>query len=448
MNAYFRKALTISRVYLVENIDYENLKDFLLEYGILSGSILETIDSLPNRRQKVREMLDCLPRRADVVFPTFLVSLSRSNQHHISMKLYESTITLIDSNDFQLKNSLENNFKKILSTLPENNHVTYNTTLTKFISVKKHNEPTENSLPTTFDQIQESKTAMEFEDLDTFGSEPLSKDLTFSSFKYSDKFDSFSLKSQQMGCSVASSSSSLHQFHDNSLVYQMDSVPRGLFCIIIAKEESLLTKDAFPVQRKEKDPTSMGNNPYSYKSTVELQTLFWDFGFHSCVIELENSTLHSDKLNNIVFDFSRVSFHKVDCCAIALLGFSATDLHLLKIFSSFKEKHCPSLARKPKLFLIQIPNSEITPSNLLSGIEIPEDSLVAIGEEDKTSTQPGLVSSVVQVCRQMEHPSYSVQDIFSKVQDNNWKLKMAIEKSLTKSWIVNSQCKLAQGEPI
>lgn len=445
MNTYFRKALTISRVYLVENIDYENLKDFLLEYEILSGSILETIDSLPNRRQKVREMLDCLPRRADVVFPTFLVSLSRSNQHHISMKLYESTIKLIDSNDFLLKNSFENNFKKILSTLPDNNHVTSKTT--KSISVKKHNEPTENSLPTTFHQIQEPKIAMEVEDLDTFGSESLSKDLTFSSFKYSDKFDSFSLESQQMGCSVASSSSSLHQFHDNSLVYQMDSVPRGLFCIIIAKEESPLTNDAFPVQCKERDPISTEKNTYSYKSTVELQTLFWDFGFHSCVMELENSTLHPDKLNSIVFGFSQVSFHKVDCCAIALLGFSATDLHLVKFFSFFNEKHCPSLARKPKLFLIQVPNSEKTPSNLLSGNEIPEDSLVAIGE-DETNTQPGLVSSVVEVCRQMEHPSYSVQDIFSKVQDNNCKLKIAIEKSLTKSWIVNSQCKLAQGELI
>lgn len=433
MNAYFRKALTISRVYLVENIDYENLKDFLLEYGILSGSILETIDSLPNRRQKVREMLDCLPRRADIVFPTFLVSLSRSNQHHISMKLYESAIKLIDSDDFQLKNSLENEFKK-MSALPDNNHVTTSNT-TKSISVKKHNEPTENSLPTTFHQIQEPKNAMEFEDLDTFGSEPLSKDL----FSFSDKFDSFSLKSQQMGSSVASLSSSLHQFHDNSLVYQMDSVPRGLFCIMIAKEESplLLTNDAFPIQCKGRDAIS-----YSYKSTVELQTLFWDFGFHSCVIELENSTLHPDKLNNIAFDFSRVSFDKVDCCAIALLGFSATDLHLVKFFSFFNEKHCLPLARKPKLFLIQVPNSEITPSNLLSGIEIPEDSLVAIGE-DETDTQPGLVSSVVQVCRQMEHPSYSVQDIFSKVQDNNCKLKIAIEKSLTKSWVVNSQCKLA-----
>ena len=416
MNNYFQRALRISRVDLVNNIDYDNLKDYLIQYKILPTSTLENIDSIPSRRQKIREMLDCLPRRDDHEFPKFLISLHRSNQSHIATKLYEKTIDLIEPTASQVKEQLEINIRNMLSETSsvclENKPVTSNTVSG---STREHcNEPIENSLSFSDPKPMEAEDEYSFMDKESKHETSL---LTEASMTPTQPFSS----SQQF----------------NNLAYKMESNPRGLFCIITTKEGVELTGDCFPEFKTKASPSESN----SMKIENELQKLFWDFSFCCCIIEIENSTFHRDKLNQVVYQFSKLLLHdKYDSCAMALLGFSESDLGLAEILSWFTENNCSFLVSKPKLFLIQIPNDRKSNpndslSNLISGVKIPEDSLVAIGMEDN-EIQAGLISSFIHVCRKAGTSSFSAEEIFSHVREYS-ESNIVVENSLKKTWILD-----------
>lgn len=455
MNDYFRKTLTNSRVYLVDNIDYDSLRDFLIESETLPVNLIENIDSNPNRRRRVREMLDCLPRRPDFAFSTFLASLHKSKQQHIADKLYEEACSLIGFGDYQLKETLKNTIETILSsssiTNSENNCVVPQAN--SVLQLRQRQEPIENSYVPA---IQEEQSSFHHECDDEAMDEQASNRSEFSSLKSANyskncSFPSTFQNESKETFSRSSFYSQQKQESENNTVYQMDSNPRGLLCILTTAKRSGLKSDSLPVTRhNDKEPEASShtteNTSVTLERDAELQSLFWKFGFYSCVIELTDATFHPDKLSTTILQFAQLPLHsKLDCCAIALLGFSVKDLHLSKTLSWFNNKNCPLLAGKPKLFLIQVPdNDDATLSRLMSGVEMPKDSLVAIGLEE-TNTQPGLVTSLFHVCQHMDQPCYSMQEVFERVQQFNIniaKRTVEITESFTKSWIVNPHCNL------
>ena len=81
------KCLKRNRKYLIDNIDYDSLRDRLIENDMFSSCHLEYIDAAVTRRDKVSRLIDIMKRRSTLCYRKFLTCLEVIGQTFISKTL-------------------------------------------------------------------------------------------------------------------------------------------------------------------------------------------------------------------------------------------------------------------------------------------------------------------------------------------------------------------------
>lgn len=94
MDEIYRETLKGCYSYLLENVYFENLTDLLLQHGVLPKSTIEDINSLSKRQEQTQKLLDCISRRNNEAFESFMMCLEDSDQKHIADKLRDRLFEL------------------------------------------------------------------------------------------------------------------------------------------------------------------------------------------------------------------------------------------------------------------------------------------------------------------------------------------------------------------
>ena len=133
MDEIYRETFRKCYVYLVENIQYKDLNDELLQQEVLPMSTLEDINTLSNRREQVRKLLDVLPRRSNETFNIFLGCLVNTDQKHIADELMcmlnsictQNGTNLLENRSLQHEKLLQTSYEPLpqlnVKSLPEHN---------------------------------------------------------------------------------------------------------------------------------------------------------------------------------------------------------------------------------------------------------------------------------------------------------------------------------------
>lgn len=298
MDEIYKKTFTNCHTYLVDNILYDDLADLIFQHEVLPRSTIEDINSVTNRREKVRKLLEALPRRSNETFETFLQCLKDSNQNHIAKKLTDKL------NEIHLQT---------LSNLFQNNFLPPSKEPHSFVdceSLSHHTKLPGKSLPEQDTESTKSEV------------------------------------STSMMCSEAND----HQLTlpeppqaMESDCYEMNTQPRG-YLLIINNENFLGTFE----QRSG-----------SSKDAIDLKELFWRLGFHCDIFsdlkirEMKSVLSRFAKIED---------HKNLSCCALALMshgdennifGIQGEKIPVNELISYFNDQNCPNLKNKPKLFIIQ-----------------------------------------------------------------------------------------------
>ncbi|XP_070207915.1 caspase-7-like [Littorina saxatilis] len=89
MEFRMREALRKSRIFLIENVVFQDLCDHLIVQDIFSDSMLDHIKAGNEPIEKIRRMLDYLTKRPDSCFQKFLSALSNSGHAHCAHHVRE-----------------------------------------------------------------------------------------------------------------------------------------------------------------------------------------------------------------------------------------------------------------------------------------------------------------------------------------------------------------------
>lgn len=301
MDEIYKKALTNCHTYLVDNILYDDdlLVDLIFQHDVLPRATIEAINSLPDRRKKVRKLLEVLPRRSNETFETFLQCLKNSNQDHIAKKL---TDELNKMHLQTISNLFENNF------------------------------------------LPPSKEPHSFSDCESLSH----IQLPGKSLPEHDTTDS--TKKSEISTSIMCSETNVHPLTlpeppqaMESDCYEMNTKPRG-YILIINNENFIGTFE----QRSG-----------SSKDATDLKELFWRLGFY-CDI---SNDLTIEQMKTALSSFAKIEDHKnLSCCALALMshgdekhifGIRGEKVPVSELITYFNDQNCPNLKNKPKLFIIQ-----------------------------------------------------------------------------------------------
>lgn len=298
MDEIYKKTFTNCHTYLVDNILYDDLADLIFQHEVLPRSTIEDINSFQNRREKVRKLLEVLPRRSNETFETFLQCLKNSNQSHIAKKL---TDNLNEIHLQKLQNLFENNF------------------------------------------LPPSKEPHSFADCESLSQTQLPG-------KSLPEHDTESTKTKsEVGtsimCSEANDQLTLPQPPQDmeSDCYEMNTQPRG-YLLIINNENFLGTFE----QRRG-----------SSKDATDLKELFWRLGFYCDIVHDLN--IEEMKIVLLKFAKIE-DHKNLSCCALALMshgdennifGVKGEKVPVNELISYFNDQNCPNLKNKPKLFIIQ-----------------------------------------------------------------------------------------------
>ncbi|CAI9737897.1 caspase-3-like isoform X1 [Octopus vulgaris] len=349
MNHIYLEALIKNRVFLVRNIEYSTLRDFLIQENVFPMSQIEVVDSKLHRTAQIRELIDILPRRSDKQFVLFLQCLSYSEQKHIADNIAKCVYKLIEANKPKLS---INEYKRINESIS-------NLTLTETPSY-----PTEN--------VDENHYEIAFS--------PQEESQSESSFLFEENEPSYE-NGEDSNPTVS-----------YLAYYKMSSEPKGLFFII--------NNDTF------KD-CSLNRNG-SKKDVSDLMTLFSDLNF----VRDKKENLNAMDMKLALWGFSQMTLlEKADCCVVALLthgkninqllGVDGNVVHLDDLLAYFNSENCPALVGKPKLFLIQACRDDIKTESYHQAA-IRSDVVISY------STSPGHVSH-----RDPQEGSVFIQEIVS-----------------------------------
>ena len=79
--------------FLVDHLDFNHVRDHLMQEGILNNEICEEIDAEKTRSKQIRKFLGILPKRGPNAFPAFIKALNESNNEFIAKYLEDFTNT-------------------------------------------------------------------------------------------------------------------------------------------------------------------------------------------------------------------------------------------------------------------------------------------------------------------------------------------------------------------
>ena len=79
--------LNRNRIYLIDTIDYDSLRNRLIESDMFSSCHLEYIDAAVTRSDKVARLIDIMKRRSTLCYRKFLTCLEVIGQTFISKTL-------------------------------------------------------------------------------------------------------------------------------------------------------------------------------------------------------------------------------------------------------------------------------------------------------------------------------------------------------------------------
>ncbi|XP_014771239.1 caspase-2 [Octopus bimaculoides] len=396
MNHIYMEALIKNRVFLVRNIEYSTLRDFLIEENVFPISQIEIIDSKPHRTAQIRELIDILPRRSDKHFVSFLQCLSYSEQKHIADNIAKCVYKLIETNRPKLST---NEYKRI------------NESISNLTLSNSPISPTEN--------FDENNYEITFS--------PQEETQSLCSYFYEENDPSYE-NSEESGPTVG-----------HLACYKMSSEPKGLFYVI--------NNDTF------KDASFNRNG--SKKDMIDLMNLFSELDF---VCEKKENVGAID-MKLALWGFSQMSLlEKANCCVVAILthgkninqlvGVDGNVINLDDVLAYFNAQNCAALVGKPKLFIIQACRDEISKESYHQAA-IRSDVVIAY------STSPGYVSlrdpkegsvfikEIVSVFGECSK-HMSITDMLIKVRGNITKKYPDVsqypitEFALEKSWYLNS----------
>ena len=90
------KCLNRNRKYLIDNIDYDSLRDHLIANDIINSCHLEYIDAAVTRSDKVSRLVDIMKRRSTMCYRKFLTCLEVIGQSYISKTLEQEGGKLVE----------------------------------------------------------------------------------------------------------------------------------------------------------------------------------------------------------------------------------------------------------------------------------------------------------------------------------------------------------------
>ena len=83
----FRSSLRENRSYLIDNIRYDVLSDWLLKHEVFSDAHMEFIEEVKTRRARVTRMIDIFFRRSTKDYQMFLTCLKSCRHQHVATLL-------------------------------------------------------------------------------------------------------------------------------------------------------------------------------------------------------------------------------------------------------------------------------------------------------------------------------------------------------------------------
>ena len=89
MESKHREILKSNRVYLLDNLQPNAMVDHLMESKLLSEDDLEELRSERKTKEKIRFLLDKIPRKGPDAFDKFIDVLKKTDQEYIANKLLE-----------------------------------------------------------------------------------------------------------------------------------------------------------------------------------------------------------------------------------------------------------------------------------------------------------------------------------------------------------------------
>ena len=94
MDELHKKAIIKSYIYLVNNLDFNDIGDYLIQEEILNEEHCEEIKARNTRAERVREFLRILQTRGPRAYDTFIKALNKSNNGFIASHLEKIRETL------------------------------------------------------------------------------------------------------------------------------------------------------------------------------------------------------------------------------------------------------------------------------------------------------------------------------------------------------------------
>lgn len=385
------EALIKNRVFLVRNVEYSTLRDFLIQENVFPISQIEAIDSKLHRTAQIRELIDILPRRSDNNFISFLQCLSSSDQKHIADNIAKCVYKLMEVNKRKLS---AKEYKRIDESIG-------NLSLT--------NSPV---------------SAIENLD-DNYG------EITFSTEEESSSIYGYFCEDDEK---LVESFPVLSHLE----CYKMSSDPKGLFYII--------NNDRF------KDNTLNRNG--SKKDMKDLLDLFSDLNFacdkkeNANAMDMKLALWGFSQMELLAkCDCCVVAILTHGKSKNGLMGVDGNVVNLEDLLAFFNAGNCQALVGKPKLFIIQACRDE-------SQQESCEQSVIRSDVVIAYSTSPGTVSHrdptegsifIQEIVRVFSEYSkhMSVTDMLIKVRGNLKKKYPSVsqypitETALEKSWYLN-----------